>query len=227
MQRLSPRARPQRTRILRIAMRSMRIVKLPRKSRGCQDRSRSRRTRLGKLPLSISRRSESSARAGIGACSIDGAEKPMANGESRASRTPPTSVRRGGTSLSYQRQLGNCARRTAMPDLGERGNVMGPQPIGKVVEPPAAMLAAAGQLLGALMRGDLASAGAMTTPQAREEIEKIAQALKSGGYDKFELIARGRVAHHYFLKARLTGVNPPPFTIQFRPASTTRKWPPP
>jgi hypothetical protein len=111
-----------------------------------------------------------------------------------------------------------------MPDLGERGNVMGPQPIGKVVEPPAAMLAAAGQLLGALMRGDLASVGAMTTPQAREDIEKITQTLKSAGYDKFELIARGRVAHHYFLKARLTGINAPPFTIQFRLGEDGGKW---
>jgi hypothetical protein len=111
-----------------------------------------------------------------------------------------------------------------MPDLGDRGNVMGPQPIGRVVEPPSAMLAAAGQLLSALMRGESAAVRAMTTPQAREDIEKITQALKSGSYDKFELIARGRVAHHYFLKARLTGVNAPPFTIQFRLGEDNGKW---
>ena len=44
-----------------------------------------------------------------------------------------------------------------MPDLGERGNVMGPQPIAAIVEPPAEMFAAAEHLLKALMRGDLAS----------------------------------------------------------------------
>ena len=65
-----------------------------------------------------------------------------------------------------------------MPDLGERGNVMGPQPIGKIVEPPAAMLAAAGQLLAALLRGDFASAEQMTTAQAREDIAAITKALK-------------------------------------------------
>lgn len=111
-----------------------------------------------------------------------------------------------------------------MPDLGERGNVMGPQPIGKVVEPPAAMLAAAGELLTAIMRGDLASAEAMTTQQAREDIARITDALKLGAYDKFELIGRGRVAHHYFLKARLTGTNAEPFTIQFRLGEDGSKW---
>lgn len=112
----------------------------------------------------------------------------------------------------------------AMPDLGERGNVMGPQPIGKIVEPPAAMLAAAGQLLAALLRGDFAFAEAMTTAQAREDIAQITKALRPSAYDKSELIARGRVAHHYFLKARLTGGNVAPFTIQFRLGEDNGKW---
>lgn len=111
-----------------------------------------------------------------------------------------------------------------MPDLGERGNVMGPQPIGKVVEPPAAMLAAAAELLTAIMRGDLASAEAMTTQQAREDIARITHALKPGAYDKYELIGRGRVARHYFLKARLTGNNAQPITIQFRLGEDAGKW---
>ena len=111
-----------------------------------------------------------------------------------------------------------------MPDLGERGNVMGPQPIGKVVEPPAAMLAAAGQLLSALLRGDVAFAEQMTTAQAREDLAGITKALKPNAYDKFELIARGRVAHHYFLKARLVGVSVAPFTIQFRLGEDNGKW---
>jgi hypothetical protein len=111
-----------------------------------------------------------------------------------------------------------------MPDLGERGNVMGPQPIGKVVEPPAAMLAAAAELLTAIMQGDLASAEAMTSQQAREDIARIAHALKPGAYDKYEVIGRGRVARHYFLKARLTGNDAQPFTIQFRLGEDAGKW---
>ena len=78
-----------------------------------------------------------------------------------------------------------------MPDLGERGNVMGPQPIGKIVEPPAAMLAAAGQLLAAILRNNLAAAEAMTTQDARAEIARITSEVKAGDYDKFELVGRG------------------------------------
>ena len=111
-----------------------------------------------------------------------------------------------------------------MPDLGERGNVMGPQPIGKIVEPPAAMLAAAGQLMTAIMRGDLAAADSMTTPQARDDIAAITKALKPGTYDKFELVGRGRVAKHYFLKARLTGNDAAPIMIQFRLGEDGGKW---
>ena len=111
-----------------------------------------------------------------------------------------------------------------MPDLGERGNVMGPQPIGKIVEPPAAMLAAAGQLMTAIMRGDLAAADSMTTPQARDDIAAITKALKPGTYDKFELVGRGRVAKHYFLKARLTGNYAEPIMIQFRLGEDGGKW---
>jgi hypothetical protein len=111
-----------------------------------------------------------------------------------------------------------------MPDLGERGNVMGPQPIGKIVEPPAAMLAAAGQLLAAIMRGDLAAAEAMTTQQARDDIAAITKALKPGAYDKFELVGRGRVAKHYFLKARMTGHEAAPIVIQFRLGEDGGKW---
>ena len=115
-----------------------------------------------------------------------------------------------------------------MPDLGERGNVMGPQPIGKIVEPPAAMLAAAGQLLTAIMRGDFAAAEAMTTQQARDDIAGITKALKPGAYDKFELVGRGRVAKHYFLKARIsgsgTGNDAAPIMIQFRLGEDGGKW---
>ena len=88
-----------------------------------------------------------------------------------------------------------------MPDLGERGNVMGPQPIAAVVEPPAAMFAAAENLLNALMRGDHASVEAMTPAHVRDEMLQIAKEIPANRYDKFEIIGRARVAKHYFLKA--------------------------
>lgn len=111
-----------------------------------------------------------------------------------------------------------------MPDLGERGNVTGPQPIAQIVEPPAAMLAAAKSLLNALMRGDRAGVEAMTAEQAREDMGRIANEIKPGKYDTFQLIGRGRISRHYFLKARLTGTDAPRFTIQFRLGEDDGKW---
>ena len=111
-----------------------------------------------------------------------------------------------------------------MPDLGERGNVMGPQPIAAVVEPPAAMFAAAENLLNALMRGDHASVEAMTPAHVRDEMLQIAKEIPAHRYDKFEIIGRARVSKHYFLKARLTGAGVEPFKFQFRLGETDGKW---
>jgi hypothetical protein len=111
-----------------------------------------------------------------------------------------------------------------MPDLGERGNVMGPQPIAAIVEPPAAMLAAAEHLLNALMRGDHASVEAMTPAHVRDEMLAIAKEIPPNRYATFEIIGRARVAKHYFLKARLTGADVEPFKFQFRLGETDGKW---
>jgi hypothetical protein len=111
-----------------------------------------------------------------------------------------------------------------MPDLGERGNVMGPQPIAAIVQPPAEMLEAAEHLLKALIRGDHASVEAMTPAHVRDEMLQIAKAIPRDKYDKFELIGRARVAQHYFLKVELTGPNAEPFKFQFRLGATDGKW---
>jgi hypothetical protein len=101
---------------------------------------------------------------------------------------------------------------------------MGPQPIAAIVEPPAAMLAAAEHLLNALMRGDRASVEAMTPPHVGDEMIQIAKEIPPNRYDKFELIGRARVAKHYFLKAQLTGAGVEPFKFQFRLGETDGKW---
>jgi hypothetical protein len=111
-----------------------------------------------------------------------------------------------------------------MPDLGERGNVMGPQPIAQIVEPPAAMLATAEALLTALMLGDRTNVEAMSAVQAREEMGRIADEIEPGKYVKFELIGRARVSRHYFLKARLIGPAAAPFKLQFRLGEDGGKW---
>lgn len=111
-----------------------------------------------------------------------------------------------------------------MPDLGERGNVMGPQPIASIVQPPAEMLAAADRLLNALMRGDRATIEEMTPPHVRDEMMQIANAIPANRYDRFELIGRARVSRHYFLKAQLSGTGAGPFKIQFRLGETDGRW---
>lgn len=111
-----------------------------------------------------------------------------------------------------------------MPDLGERGNVMGPQPIAAIVQPPAEMLAAADRLLNALMRGDRARIEEMTPAHVRDEMMQVANAIPANAYDKFELIGRARVSKHYFLKAKLTGTGVEPFKFQFRLGESDGKW---
>jgi hypothetical protein len=101
---------------------------------------------------------------------------------------------------------------------------MGPQPIAAIVEPPADMFAAAERLLNALMRGDHATIEAMTPAHVRDEMMQIANAIPANKYDKFELIGRARVAHHYFLKAQLTGAGVEPFKFQFRLGPKDGEW---
>jgi len=64
----------------------------------------------------------------------------------------------------------------------------------------------------------------MTAAQARDEMRGVAREVAPGKYDKFELIGRGRVSRHYFIKARLTGNDAEPFKIQFRLGETDGKW---
>ena len=101
-----------------------------------------------------------------------------------------------------------------MADLGYRENVMGPQPIGKIVVPPPAMTAALDALIHALVRGDRAAAEAMTEPQALEDLRQIENAIPPGVYDKYEIIGSARIAEHFYSKVRLAGAQP--MTLQFR-----------
>jgi hypothetical protein len=111
-----------------------------------------------------------------------------------------------------------------MPDLGRRGNVMGPQPIGKIVEPPAQMLAAAEELIEALIAGKRNIVEAMTDAQALAEVGQIVAATAPGAYESFEFIGRARVAKHYFLKVRLSGRSASPKTLQFRLGEQDGRW---
>lgn len=109
-----------------------------------------------------------------------------------------------------------------MPDLGFRENVMGPQPIGKVVVAPAEMTQALDTLMHALMSGDRAAAEAMTEEQALDDLRQILSAIAPGAYDKYELVGRARIAQHFYNKVRLEGGNP--MTVQFRLGKNDARW---
>ncbi|HUY28803.1 MAG TPA: hypothetical protein VMV27_15435 [Candidatus Binataceae bacterium] len=103
-----------------------------------------------------------------------------------------------------------------MAELGNRANVMGPQPIARIVEPPPAMITAADALLAALIAGRRAEIEAAADPQARDAMRMIADSVKPGAYDKVTIIGQARIAKHWYTKARLTGRTAKPFTLQFR-----------
>ncbi len=113
-----------------------------------------------------------------------------------------------------------------MPELGNRANVMGPQPIANIIEPPESMARSAEGLIRALMAGDRAQVDAATSDQARAQMAKIGDAIKPHAYDRFDIIGRARISKHWFIKARLFGANAKPFTIQFRlaPEADNSEW---
>ncbi|MHB8384175.1 MAG: hypothetical protein ACYDC3_17750 [Candidatus Binataceae bacterium] len=103
-----------------------------------------------------------------------------------------------------------------MPDLGNRANVMGPQPIATIVEPPPSMITASDAILAAIIAGRRAEIERASDPQALEAMLKIADSVKPGAYDKVTIIGQARIAKHWYTKARLTGRAAKPFTLQFR-----------
>jgi hypothetical protein len=111
-----------------------------------------------------------------------------------------------------------------MPDLGNRANVMGPQPIGPIKQPPTEMLAAIERFLALLMAGNPAEALAMTEERARERVAQITGAIKPGVYKQMHILGRARVVEHYFVKARLSGPKAESLTLQFRIGPEGGRW---
>jgi len=103
-----------------------------------------------------------------------------------------------------------------MSSLGDRVNVMGPQPIAQRTVVPPAMLAAAHRVMELLAAGDHAGLAAIAAPSGRAELAAVASAVDAGAYDRHEIIATARINYHHHVKARLHGPQVEPFTIQFR-----------
>ena len=111
-----------------------------------------------------------------------------------------------------------------MPDLGNRANVMGPQPIGPVKQPSPEMMAAIDRFLAVLMAGKPDEALAMTDERARERVAQIAGAIKPGVFEQMQVLGRARVVEHYFVKARLSGSKGESMTLQFRIGPEGGRW---
>lgn len=111
-----------------------------------------------------------------------------------------------------------------MADLGDRVNVMGPQPIAQPTPVPIAMREAAERVLTLLAAGDAAGLAAMAAPPGIQEIAEVAAAVRPGVYDRHEIIATARVNHHHYVKARLLGSRAEPFTVQFRLGEHEGDW---
>lgn len=103
-----------------------------------------------------------------------------------------------------------------MPDLGNRANVMGPQPIGPIKQPAPEMMAAVDRFLAMLMAANPAEALAMTDERARDRVAHIAGAIKPGVYKQMHILGKARIVEHYFVKARLSGFKGESLTLQFR-----------
>jgi hypothetical protein len=111
-----------------------------------------------------------------------------------------------------------------MPDLGNRANVMGPQPLGPIKQPSPEMIAAIDRFLAVLMAGNRDEALAMTDERARDRVAQIAGVIKAGVYEQTRILGRARVAEHYFVKARLSGSKGESLTLQFRIGPEGGRW---
>jgi len=100
--------------------------------------------------------------------------------------------------------------------MGFRDNVMGPQPIGKRKPIPESLMKAVHRILDLLANGKGAELTAMAVDTAKDETAELASAVKAGTHNDKSVLAIARTSEHYWIKARLTGPDAKPFTLQFR-----------
>jgi len=111
-----------------------------------------------------------------------------------------------------------------MPDMGYRDNVMGPQPIAKRKPVPQSLLDSVTRILDLLADGKGSELIAMTVDTAKDETAKLAAAVKAGTYNDKSVIATARTNEHYWIKAKLTGPDAKPLTLQFRLGPDGDRW---
>ena len=112
-----------------------------------------------------------------------------------------------------------------MAELGNRANVMGPQPIANRREMPPAMMEAGVALFELLASGRLDEVEALAMPQALAEVLRVTDALRSrAGSSTAHIIAYARSNDHYYVKGKLLSPGTEPFTAQFRIGPVEGRW---
>ena len=93
---------------------------------------------------------------------------------------------------------------------------MGPQPIAHRKEIPESVLNAVLHILDLLANGKGAEVASMAVDSAQDEIASVAAAIKPGIYNHKSIVGTARTNEHYWIKAKLTGADAKPFTLQLR-----------
>jgi hypothetical protein len=103
-----------------------------------------------------------------------------------------------------------------MPDMGFRDNVMGPQPIAHRKAIPESVLETVHKILDLLASGKSAAVSALAVDSAKDEVASLAAVIKPGIYNEKNIVATARTNDHFWIKAKLTGPDARPFTLQLR-----------
>ena len=111
-----------------------------------------------------------------------------------------------------------------MPDMGYRDNVMGPQPIAQRKPIPPEVLETVARFLELLADGKASALTSMAVDHAKDEVANLSASVKAGVYNDKRVIATARTNEHFWIKAKLSGPDAKPFTLQLRLGPSNRKW---
>jgi hypothetical protein len=111
-----------------------------------------------------------------------------------------------------------------MPELGNRANVMGPQPIAQPLPIPPEVTAASERIVKLIASGDVAGLEAMATDRARADAGALAHGVRAGAYNSHAVVGQARANRHYYVKTRLIGPDAAPMLIQVRLGEQDGRW---
>ena len=111
-----------------------------------------------------------------------------------------------------------------MGDMGYRDNVMGPQPIAQRKPVPQSLLDTVARILDLLVGGKGSEVTAMAVDTAKDETSRLASAVKADTYNDKSVVATARTNEHYWIKAKLTGPDAKPLTLQLRLGPDGDRW---